>query len=159
MPKVRSLAERFNEKVDRSTTPDGCWQWTACRDRLGYGFIGLGGRQRSVLASRVALELALGRSIRPGLCALHGCDNPSCVRVGPGHVYEGTLKQNTRDMIERGRHSPPPRLTGEAHPNARLTDAQVAEIRASAESGVRIAARLGVSRWHVYEIRQGRARV
>lgn len=34
-------------------------------------------------------------------CIRHTCDNPSC--FNPEHLIQGTFKQNTQDMIERGR--------------------------------------------------------
>ena len=81
-------------------------------------------------AARVALALE-GRP--PGrLMALHGCDNPPCVRVHPDHVYVGDAAQNMRDRVERNPSSFP---RGEANPAAVLTDAQRAEIRALRAAG------------------------
>lgn len=50
---------------------------------------------------RQALEEKLGRAIRPGLCALHHCDTPPCYE--PEHLYEGTMADNMRDKMRRGR--------------------------------------------------------
>jgi hypothetical protein len=44
---------------------------------------------------RFALERKLGRSISEGFLALHHCDVPGC--VNPGHLFEGTQKDNVRD--------------------------------------------------------------
>lgn len=36
-----------------------------------------------------------------GFCIRHTCDNTSC--VNPDHLLQGTSKQNSQDMIDRGR--------------------------------------------------------
>lgn len=51
---------------------------------------------------RLVLELKLNRPIKKRYFALHICDNPWCVERE--HIYEGTAKNNTDDMMKRGRH-------------------------------------------------------
>lgn len=79
-----------------------CWIWTAYKDKAGYGRIGLGGRgEPTVLAPRAAWFLVYG--VWPAArCVLHTCDTPACVR--PSHLFLGTPKDNTHDMIRKGRH-------------------------------------------------------
>jgi len=105
------MAERFWEKVERRE-PDECWPWTASVDHRGYGKFGLSPAQQlefglvTVQAHRMAFFLTYGRW--PDPCALHGCDNPPCCNaVNPEHIHEGTLEQNTQEMIARGRIIPP----------------------------------------------------
>lgn len=99
-------------------------------------------------AHRVSYELSNG-TIPEGLCILHHCDNRKC--VNPAHLYAGTKKQNTADMFSRGRqgHRKRRSLAGEANPKAKLTKAQVAEIRATFAKGnvtrTQLAATLDVS--------------
>ncbi len=80
--------------------------------------------------------------------ACHTCDNRGC--CNPGHLYEGTRKQNMGDAKERGRLRTPTPLRGEANPLARLTQAQVDAIRASkprpqTHDSFDLAARYGIS--------------
>lgn len=126
-------AERFEAKVDRITTPDGCHTWTGGTYRRGYGrFAKPGGG--GITATRYALELALGRALSAEEIACHGCDNPPCVRVGDGHLFVGSLSDNTQDMVAKGRHVPQ-QLPGSANGNARLTEADVIAIRAAHAGG------------------------
>jgi ribosome-binding protein aMBF1 (putative translation factor) len=69
-----------------------------------------------LVASRVALEISLGRQLDATENALHRCDNTLCVR--PDHLFVGTDRDNTQDMIKKGRH-----------PQMRLTAQQANDIR------------------------------
>lgn len=98
---MMTLKDRFEAKVDRSAGPDGCWPWTAATLWDGYGVINVRQRpHRNVLAHRLAYSLAHG-PIEDGMCVLHSCDNPPC--VNPAHLRIGTRKENTGDMVARGR--------------------------------------------------------
>lgn len=96
----RPLAERFEERVDRSGGPDACHPWTGTLSG-GYGRIGEGGRGCRILYThRVAWELANG-PIPDGLDVLHACDNPPCCNVR--HLSLGTHADNMADMAAKGR--------------------------------------------------------
>ncbi len=59
---------------------------------------------------------------------LHSCDNPPCVR--PEHLKVGTQLENMRGASSRGRFHPDPELRqGTKNGNAKLSEAQVLEIR------------------------------
>lgn len=98
------LVQRFQAKVQ---TGDGCWLWTGPHNRCGYGLFWLsrGSRRESrlVLAHRVAYSLEYG-AIPDGFLICHHCDNPGCVR--PDHLFLGTSRDNTQDMIRKGRDHP-----------------------------------------------------
>lgn len=123
-----------------------CWEWNMGKAKGGYGKMSTqrDGRSVTVYASRVALRSRLGRPIVPGMQALHTCDNPPC--VNPNHLYEGTPKQNTKDMISRGRRADSHIKGGLA--TRRLTEKQVTEIRTRVTEGAvqkRMAEEYGVS--------------
>lgn len=107
---------RFWGRVDLQG--DGCWPWTASVDRWGYGHIRINGRLQR--AHRVAWELCFG-PIPEGVCVLHTCDNPRCVR--PIHLFLGSQADNSRDKAKKGR------AAGERNPGAKLTATDVVEIR------------------------------
>lgn len=112
------------------------------------------GKSVTVYASRVALRSKLGRPITPGMQALHTCDNPPC--VNPEHLYEGTPKQNTHDMISRGRRSDSHIKGGLA--TRKLTLEQVLEIRTRVSEGAiqaSLAKEYGVSKQTISNVVNG----
>lgn len=128
----RPLADRFWAKVDRTTTPDGCWPWTGSHNKAGYGIIMRGGKGggRSIHSSHAAYELQVG-PLPEGHDVLHHCDNPPCVRGS--HLFTGTDIDNIRDMMAKGRNVS---LPGEANGYAKLTDAEVLLIRQQRLKGI-----------------------
>lgn len=106
----RPIEERFWEKVDKS---GDCWVWTASVDLKGYGNFKhpLGSD-----AHTFSWTLHYG-PITGGLCVLHRCDNPPCIR--PNHLFLGTRADNNLDMIDKGRawyqQDPPPAQCKHGH--------------------------------------------
>lgn len=130
----------FWAKVDMSAE---CWVWTGSRMPKGYGQLRRAGG--TYTAHRFSWTLAHG-PIPAGLMVLHHCDNPPCVR--PDHLFLGTAKDNTTDMRSKGR-ARGGSSKGEAHPMARVTEADVLWIRAEAANGMpiaEIARRVGLTR-------------
>lgn len=93
--KPRPLEPRFWANVQKG---DGCWKWTGAT-RHAYGVICKTGRRQSY-AHRVAWEIQRG-PIPVGLCVLHRCDNPLCVRAD--HLFIGTQLENIADRSSKGR--------------------------------------------------------
>jgi hypothetical protein len=90
---------RFYDKVDKRGQRE-CWPWSAYKERDGRGTFRIGSKKYK--APRVMMMLMTGREIPKEKIVCHTCDNPSC--VNPKHLYLGTPKQNTSDMLMRGRH-------------------------------------------------------
>ncbi len=98
MRSVEQLEAKFWSKVDRRGA-DECWPWTGTKTRAGYGRISRNGRR--YVATRLSWEIANGKPFPEGKFACHSCDNPNC--VNPNHIWPGTLSENTRDAIAKGR--------------------------------------------------------
>jgi hypothetical protein len=129
-----------------------CHVWTAdTATRRKYGRLRFTGKHE--LAHRVAWFIAHGE-IPDGMCVLHRCDNPSCVRAD-GHLFLGTSVDNTRDRVAKQRSHHP---SGELHPMAKLTADDVRVIRTRRASGhmlASIAVDYGISAAHVCDIARG----
>lgn len=99
---------------------DGCWTWQGAKGtKMRYGVMSLGARGSVEYTHRISWMIANG-PIPEGLCVLHSCDNPPCVR--PDHLFLGTRTDNMTDKVRKGRQH-----RGEATCGVVLTDAKATE--------------------------------
>lgn len=116
-----TVESRFWARVDRngpvpSHQPElgPCWVWTGAKSRKsGYGSIDVDGK--SERTHRLAWKLEHGQIVG-GLWVLHHCDHRPCVRVS--HLYLGTVKDNTQDMVDRHRTTTGDRNGSRLHPES-----------------------------------------
>lgn len=128
-----------------------CWEWNGARGQAGHGQIRMHGSTRQV--HRVTLEHHSG-PIPEGENSLHRCDNPPC--LNPDHLFAGTQKENMHDMWRKGRQQLyVDQPLGSRHPGAKLTEAQVLELRAMRQGGATyqsLVVRFGISKTNVADI-------
>jgi hypothetical protein len=131
--------------------PEDCWPWLAGRS-MAYGRFNWveDGKSRTERAHRLAWWLAHGSMPPEGMCVCHACDNPIC--CNPHHLFLGTRADNMQDMARKGRARNRP-LSGEKNGNARLTESDVREIRASSVSANKLAREYGVSQSTISRLR------
>ena len=149
MPSRRSV-EYLLSRYEPDTN-GGCWLWVGAQRGFGHGHghghIFRDGRFTG--AHRFFYENLVG-PIPAGLQIRHACDVPAC--VNPAHLSVGTGKDNAQDCIARGRRH---KNGGVNNPNSRLTEADVAAIRADPRTAQKIALDYGM---HFESIRNIRRR-
>lgn len=131
----------FVSRVDVDQTTN-CWLWNGSVNSWGYGRT-INNISPERAAHRISFHLHKG-PIPRGLLVLHSCDVPRC--CNPEHLFLGTNADNMRDMVRKGRR---PARRGERSSAAKLTAAQVNEIRSSYELKQTVSSlsrRFGVSR-------------
>lgn len=132
--------DRFWRKVAVTNDPTSCWLWKNGVSGEGYGQAHWQGR--TMKAHRVACLLANG-PIPAGVIIMHRCDNPLCCR--PSHLMKGSPRDNSRDMVARGRYR-----------HHVLTHDQVRAIRAATGLSLSmLASEYGVNYKAIWKIRHG----
>lgn len=147
-PRDLTMEQRFLRHVKKTRT---CWLWTGSINEKGYGRFQI--NQRCSRAHRVSYQLWKG-DIMSNMYVLHICDNRSC--VNPEHLYLGDQFQNMNDMYKRKRDY---HLKREYHPNSKLTEQKVKEIRKLLKSGMMgkdIAIKFNLHRQTIYNIGSGK---
>lgn len=130
----------------------GCWNWTRAKNQFGYGLIFFNGKTHR--AHRVSYEIKNG-PIPKGIIVRHSCDNPSC--INPNHLLLGTKKENTWDMILRGRSKlkTGDHINGTKHPLSKIDESIAEKIFLSEGKHSDIAKKFGVSASLVGGIKRG----
>lgn len=133
----RDCNSKFWHQVVKSDT---CWEWQGDHTANGYGRLTVRGQR--VVAHRHSWEMHFG-PIPDGMIVCHHCDNPPCIR--PDHLFLGSHQDNMADAANKGRmrqgalrrliDHPGAVLRGSDCPWAKLTEAQVQELRSRYAAG------------------------
>lgn len=148
-PPLKPISEHIkNHKVSENE----CWIFLGNKDKDGYGIF-THGRGKQLRAHRASYEFHKKTSAF-GLLVCHTCDNPSC--INPDHLFLGKPKDNTQDMIRKGRKA---NIKGSIHPSAKLDEIDVIAIKKQRLLGKKlkeIADQFGIAFQTVSEICKGK---
>ncbi len=144
---TESDLKRFHAKVDVGPS---CHNWTsAITPTTGYGAFNMWRLKRVYTAHRISFFISRGY-LPSKLLICHSCDNRKC--VNPDHLFVGTHKDNSQDMLQKGRswvaNNPDKAPRGETHKSSVLTEMMVRGIKSLFAQGYnrqRLAERYGVS--------------
>lgn len=136
----------FLETVVFSFEGEECLPWPYGSTSEGYGLININGKKR--LATRVVCEHEHGPPPTPEHQAAHNCGKGHLGCVNPRHLRWTTRKENYDDRLIHGTVS-----RGERNGLAKLTEAQVLEIRASQKPQSQLAAEYGVAQSNISQIK------
>lgn len=120
----RPIKERIKEQIQHV---EDCWIWQGCKGRDGYGVLTVGRKQ--LRAHRASYAAFVGE-IPDGKFVCHHCDTPLC--VNPSHLFCGSPRANTQDMIRKQRKGI---VCDDAHPATKVRHAQRLEILQKRETG------------------------
>ncbi len=135
-----------------------CQPYEGILNRDGYGIVWMGNvqgkkaRQSQVKAHRLAYALFYGEDPE-GKLVCHTCDNRRC--VNPEHLFLGTHRDNSADMVAKGRSA-----RGSGSGNAKLNEDDVRKMRAMFTMGLsvtEISGMFGVDKTTIYRIRKGKS--
>lgn len=141
--------DAFFAEAAEPTGPGPCLPWPGAVSPKGYGMTKRHGENMAHRAVWKAVHLYIPK----GFMVCHTCDNPPCCRLA--HLYLGTARDNTGDMMRRGRGIAP---TGERNGRCTITDEAVVAMRQLRDEGSTckdIAADYGVNAATVSRICRG----
>lgn len=138
--------------------PNGCLEWTATKNKAGYGLIHFAARKgdgwkSSVPAHRAHYMAHHNIILERNQFVCHRCDNPSCVNIE--HLFVGSPKDNMQDMLAKDRHSKSRQL----HTRHRVYDNETIRAIKLAKGTLKaVASAFGVSEGYVSKLRAGKAK-
>lgn len=133
-------------RENSSYAPNGCINWVGAKNSHGYGRITIG-HAKSVSAHRAAYAIRNGLGFQFEGVICHRCDNRAC--INSEHLFLGTVADNNRDMLEKGRSA-----RGERMGRSNLTEAKILAIRSDPRSTYKIAVAYGVTQSSIWAIKK-----
>ena len=136
------------DRIERDTHYEpnsGCWLYAGPVDEFGYGRVRIG--KKKVRIHNFTFQKDNG-DLLDGEVVRHSCDMPCC--WNPNHLSSGTHSDNIQDALKRDRWP-----VGERNVWAKLTNEDIAIIRASSDTHRSLGERYGVAHSTIGYIKRG----
>ena len=155
---MRTLDEIYGRCVPDEIT--GCKLWRGCTDKYGPRIYApdmrFGGQLKTQYDRRAVWQLVNSRPLPRGWRVFGTCGNPACLEYE--HMQASTTAERGRKVAESGRQKGlMTRIVANrkiARKQTVLTPELIAEIRSSPETGLQLAARLGIGRSTISKARR-----
>lgn len=131
-------------KIDFIESENGCFICTSHKPKT-RGYFRVMHNWKSILLHRLVYEECFGE-IPEGLIVRHKCDNRKC--INPEHLEIGTHKDNSSDMVRRGRSA-----KGEKVGNSKYSEEIIRYIRESPKSNAELSRELSITDGYISAIR------
>ena len=144
-------AQQFVEAAVVHADKEECLTWPFAKSWTGLAQIRIGNKTHNVC--RIVCEKVHGSPPTYAHQAAHSCGNGKMSCVNPHHLSWKTQSENEQDKLMHGTHN-----RGERHVLAKLTDADVLQIRALSRDGKSqraISKHIGISLANVGRILRG----
>ena len=142
------IGEKLQWLQDHMThSEDECLIWPFHRNIDGYPS-GVRYCGKRTPAARLMCILSHGEPQTPADESAHSCGNGNKGCIAPKHLSWKTPKENQADRIIHGTHN-----RGRKNGQCKLTEDQILEIRSSPESRTELSQKYGISKPHIYEIK------
>ena len=126
---MKTILEK-NTKINEK----GCWIWQKNKSASGYGKTQYyENKIKYYLRSHRAAWMVYNGDIPSNLIVCHKCDVSLC--CNPDHLFLGTFKENTQDMIRKKRDI---RIKGEQNYNSILNEEIVLKMREMKKQGLKV---------------------
>lgn len=140
--------------LSQMTIVNECWEYSR-RNNKEYGILSY--KSENYLAHRVSWMIYNNKKLKDRwelIC--HKCDNPSC--INPKHLFKGTVKDNSLDMMKKGRQNfyKFPKYSGENHPKSTISKDIIIEVYRLVNSGHKskdVAAKFNLCKYFVSKIK------
>jgi len=101
---VKSLSrtEKVKELLEKAIKSGDCLISHLAPNAKGYVPVGIGGRLGVKWRAHRLIYCETFGDLQEDLLVLHSCDRRNCINIE--HLFVGTAKDNTQDMLQKGRH-------------------------------------------------------